>query len=266
MKRIMLLAALSLIAAPAHAADMPVKAAPLSVYDTSGWYIGVETGAAVAQSRVSGSSSLFATSLVNGHLTAAGGTVGGCVGYAKGGAASWWGVQACGDYQNITASDAVVIAGVASRWSATQEVRFGGSTIMGWIASLPSVLPNLGVNITFPTFTPPVLGGAHLAAAPRTYLAIGANEFGISGDFGGATGAKVGIAPMLKAGSIWQVTDAAGRTNGGAIDGYAQVTFAGKGLTLNNVGASGGGVSASGSASMGTVYKAGLAYDFALPR
>lgn len=268
-KFVMAAALVAASALSAIAADLPspvLKAPALFAFETSGWYIGAEVGAAVAKPSVGGQG-LFASALINGNLIAAGGTVGGCVGYIRGHAQSWWGLHACGDYQNISASVPVagVAPGIASRWSATQEVRVGGDTIINWIKS---VLPNLGVTgFTFPTFTPPsTSGGINLAAAPHSYFAAGLTEIGISGSFGQSTGATVVVAPMVKAGAIWQALDAAGRPNGGAVDVYAQVSFAGRGVTFNNVFAADGNLMSGGSANMGTIYKAGIGYQFAPPR
>lgn len=264
MRKFMLAALLAAFSLPALAADLPkmiTKGPDIFSFEASGWYFGVEAGAAAAQANVSGQS-LFVTSLAKGNLTAAGGTIGGCGGWISGRGGNWWGLHGCVDYQNITGTSAIG-TGVASRWSATQEVRFGGN-ILGWLLD---VLPNVGVTgFSFPTFTPPsVNGNVNLAAAPHNYFAVGISEFGMDGSFGGATGAKVGIAPMIKMGAIWQSLDSTGKPNGRAVDIYAQVTFAGKGFTLDNVLAPNGQLAASGSGNLGTQYKAGLGYYFSVP-
>lgn len=258
-------AALLLAALPAAAADMPLKAPPaLFGFETSGWYLGVDTGAAVAQTKENGGT-LFAPALVSGTLTAAGGTIGACAGYVRGMPSSWFSLHGCVDYQNIAASSAVAAApaSIASRWSSVQEVRIGGNALSFFQAALS----NLGVTgLTFPTFAPPSPNGSfNLAATPHQYLGFGVSEFGVQGNFGGASGATVGVAPMIEAGAIWQTLGANGQPNGGALNAYAQVTFSGKGFTVADVLAPGLPPAISGSANMGTQYKAGLAYLFAVP-
>lgn len=261
MKKFVLAALIAASATSAFAADLPpiiTKGPQLFAFESSGWYIGVEAGAAVAKSNVGGNSTLFVNSLVNGNLTAAGGTIGGCVGWLKGKHDSWWGVHGCVDYQNITAGVVGnnVSAGIASRWSATQEVRFGGS-IIAWFTN---ILPNLGVTgLTFPSFSPPS-GAGILAAAPRTYWALGVTEIGVSGNFNDASGATVQVGPLVKAGAIWQSLDTAGRPTGGAVDAFAQVSFMGKGFSYNT-----GSGATSGAANVGTIYRAGASYMFAVP-
>lgn len=264
MKRTLLASTLAFVASTAFAADlMPVKAPPAALFDyqTSGWYIVVETGAAAAQAKVSGAG-LFANSLVNGNLIAAGGTVGGCAGYIRGSTASAWGIKSCGDYQNITAGGAG--AGTASRWAASTEVQFYGN-IFSW---LQQTIGSLGVSgFSFPTFSPPSLnGGTNLAAAPHNYLAAGVKFQGVSGSFGASTGATVKVAPMVKAGAVWQTLDASGKPNGGAIDVSAEVAFMGRGVTLNNVFAANGQLGTGGNVGMGTTYTAKIGYLFAVGR
>lgn len=243
----------------AQAADMPVKAAPL-LFDnvTSGAYIGIETGASVANEKGSG---LFANNLVSGNVTAAGGVVGGCLGYIRGSASSAWGVKTCADYQNIAATG-VIGQGTASRWNSTSEVQFYGN-FFSWFQQ---TIGNLGVNIAFPTFVPPSLnGGVNLAAAPHNYFAAGVKLQGISGNFGSMNGATVGVDPMVKAGAVWQTLDASGKPNGGAIDVNAEVAFFKKGVTLANVFASAG-QPTSIHTEMGTTYTGKVSYLFGIGR
>lgn len=254
MNRLLLAGALALLAGPAFAADMmPLKAPAMAQTRSadSGFYFGAEMGAAVENTTAKGG--LFANALVNGNLTAGGGIVGGCAGYMRGGAARWWGLHGCVDYVNIAASN-VGTLGTATRWSATQEVRVGGSAVLDYVQA---VLPSFGAGFTFPTFTPPSLNGFGFAAAPKSYFALGVTEFGVSGHFGANSDVKVAVAPMLKAGAIWQVLDANGNPNGGAVDTYARVTFAKKAIVLAQGGET---------INRGTGYQAGLAYYFAVPR
>ena len=239
------------------AADMPVKAPVMAtpVYNGSGWYVGLGTEAAVAQANV-GTNNLFATSLVNGDLKAAGGAVKGVAGYVSGNPTRWWRVEASVAYQNIAGADAV--GGVASRWSSTQEVDVGFELF----SRIFSVLPNLGVN--FPSFTPQLPSNILVQAAPRQYVGVGAREFGLDGSFLAGSGSTWSVAPMLKSGYLWQTIGANGQPNGGALDAYAWVAFPAKGFTVNNVLSPGGAPMIASSARLGTQYGLGLSYAFGI--
>lgn len=261
MKRIILLGiALAFAASSASGADLALKARPANPFLTptvSGWYIGVGTEAAVAQANVSGTN-LFATSLVGGDLKAAGGAVGGDVGYI-GVTASGWRVRLETGlmYQNITGSSADG-GSIVSRWSATQEV----DTDFSMFQKISSAIGNLGIN--FPSFNPVLPSNVAVGATPWQYIGIGAREFGLSGNFFGAQGSSWSVSPMIKSGFMWQTLDATGKPNGGALDAYAWVSFPQHGLTLNNVLGAGGAPMISGAAQMGTQYGLGLKYDFGI--
>lgn len=247
--------------APAFAADLPVKAPPMMVYQPSGnFYFGFGTEAAVAQANVSGNN-LFATSLVNGDLKAAGGAVCGVAGYISGDPNRWWRLEASGCYQNITGGTPIAgaNASVASRWSASQEVDIGFELIQRIFAAVG----NLGV--AFPTFQPNLPSNVAVAASPRQYVGVGFREFGVDGSFGAASGTSWSAAPMVKTGYLWQTLDANGRLNGGAIDVYAWASFPMRGITIGNAFAANGTPLTFGAgANMGTQYGAGIRYDFSL--
>ena len=237
---------------PAFGADIPVKAQPLfSTPQSSGWYAGIGTTAAVAQSNVSGNN-LFATSLVGGNLNAAGGSVDFAFGYIRGqalpGFGNWYRLEASGSYQNITGS--VNIPGarssVASRWAAMQEADIGADVFQGIL----STVGNLGVS--FPTFTPSLPSNVAVAAGPRQYV-------------GSATGSSIGIAPFVKSGFLWQALGKTGQPNGSAIDVFAWAAFPTSGFTMGNVlAANGTPVTINSHANLGTQYGMGLKYDFGL--
>lgn len=254
-----------MLTSAAFAADMPVKAPNFSYPNSSGFYVGIDLGASVARASVNGSNPLFVNSLVSGNLNAAGGYVGGCVGYIKGAATSWWGIHSCADYQNITASAPNMPISVASRWDSTTEVRFGGT--INPLSLMFNTLSNIGFNgVSFPTFTPVAPTGLNLALTPRSYMAGGIDFKGIEGNFFQSGGTKVAIQPMLKAGAIWQVLNSDGRATGGVVDTYAKVAFGRHGVVVDNVfGTAGGPVVQRGSANLGTTYTAGLAYYFGIP-
>jgi hypothetical protein len=255
----------------AGAADlpvMPVKAPPVFFVDTSGFYWGIEAGAGVQQASASGSP-LFANSLVSGKLTASGGTVGGCFGYIKGHAAQWLGLQACVDYQNISAGEVVANQpiGIASRWSSTVEFRYGGT--VDPLSMISSTLGGLGIGgITFPTFTPIPPAGVNVEAGPRSYIAAGFEAFGVTGSVGSVNGADVAFAPMLKLGAIWQILDkTTGKPTGNAVDVSAMVSWPMRGFEVTNLGASGGGAPGfTGGLDTGTRYMGKVAFLFPVPR
>jgi hypothetical protein len=266
-KSLILAAALTALAVPALAADMPVKAPPFTAPASSPWYCGVGTEADVAQSNVSGTN-LFATSLVSGGLTATGGSIDGACGYLSANPQRWWRVQIEGGWSNIKGTNVAAAtpgasgssAFIAQRWHATQEFDIGFELIQRIFA----VLPNLGTASLFPSFTP-VLPSNVSVGVPHQYVGGGLREFGIDGRFGAASGQTIGLAPMVKSGFIWCTLNAAGQCNGGALDAYAWVAFPVKGMTFGNVGATNGApLTVNAGANMGTQYGLGLNYDFGL--
>lgn len=255
---------------PAAAADLPkiITKGPAYPIDASGWYAGVHTAAAVAQADVS-SGSLFATSLVQGKLVAAGGEVGGVIGLIRGSVDQdrWWGLRATVSYENISASlPGVPGSGnnlsLVSRWSATQVVEFS----VTWLQNLMSALPNLGLNgivQSFPGFTPIAPPGVRVAA-PHQFFAVGVREFGLSGTIGGSSGSSWAVAPQIETGYLWQVLNTAtGKPTGGAVRAYAFVAFPTRGFTINNAFGTGAPVTGAG-ASMGKIYGMALNYEFGL--
>lgn len=219
--------------APAMAADLPVKApsfsAPAYPYDSSGFYFGPNLMAGIQQTSVSGNP-LLVTSLVNGNLNAAGGSVGGTIGYTKGNAAFWWAVEDSLDYQNITATAASVVpASTVSRWSNETVVRVHGFNPLQY-------LPNLGITFpSFPTQLPVVPVGIAVGAA-QLYIGGGVKEWGISGNFVGNGSQTYGVGGVLQAGSIAQIIDATGKPTGAALDLGAEVVFANKTLSVTTGG------------------------------
>lgn len=214
----------------------------------SGFYAGVNTMVGAAQSSAS-ASGIFATSLATGNLTAIGGAVGGTVGYTSGGTNLWWAVEGSGDWQNITGT--TTGASMNTRWQSEQVFKLGGTLAFSWLSTISSI----GVN--FPTFTLPLTpSGISVAAAPHPYIMAGVKEEGISGTVGQAGGTTVLVAPMIGAGTISQVLNGSGQPTGVALDLFAEVVFANKGLGFNNVfGANGGPVA--GNLNLGTQYFAG---------
>ena len=255
------LLATTMLAGPALAADMAVKAPPPVPFTAaySSFYWGVGTYAGVAQSNVSGTN-LFLTSLATSNLTADGAGVSGVLGYQHGSTAqlgfgNWWRLQGDVSYQNIAGGVAVAgnSAGVASRWAATQEFDVGADVVSYIMSALG---PNATIN--FPTFTPQLPANV-VVGVPKQYFGGFVREFGMNGNFGAAHGVSVGIAPGVKTGFLFPTMGADGKTNGGGIDLWASASWATKGATLNNVFAANGTPLTTGAgALMGTTYLTGI--------
>lgn len=258
MKFILALLAGTAMSGSALAADMPLKAPLISHIGYPGWYLFVGTEAVVAQANVSGNN-LFATSLIGGNLKAAGGAVGGGMGYIT----PKWRFETGAYYQNITGSDvaAGTNASVASRWSAYQEIDVNFSLFQNLLTAV-----NSGISIggfAFPSFTPVLPSNLTVAAMPRQYIGGGFREFGLDGSFGAASGSTVSAGPFIKTGFIYQAVDATGKSTGASWDVFAWVNWPMRGFTLNNVlAANGAPVTFGSGANMGTQYGTGLHFGF----
>jgi hypothetical protein len=264
MKKYVLCTALALFASVASAADMPVKAPlPFSTNTGSGWYCGLGTQAGVAQTSMSGNS-ILATSLLNSNVNAAGGAVGGGCGWItnRGPLGSWMQFEADGWYQNISATAGPV--SVASRWSSTQEADIGIGAFSAIQAAFAAFGSGAGFNLPFPSFTPTLPTGVAVNTAPRQYVGLKMEEFGLTGNFAQAGGAAVGWAPGLTTGFRWQTLDATGKPNDGSLKVYADVFWPQRGDTFSNVLGTNGNVMVSGAAKFTTQYWLGLKYDFGL--
>jgi opacity protein-like surface antigen len=269
MKRLLLAAvALAALCALAKAADLPYKAlppTPASLWDTGGLYVGLETGAAVANTSTS---TLGLNSLVAGNVKADGGYIGGEVGYMKGTAAHWYAGECDASYRNITSGAIVAVgpgappvaASVASRWSVGCEVRVGGSVDPLTLLANAANAIGLG-SLSFGTFSPIPPPGAHVSAAPRTYMAGGFEAFGVSGDIGAAGGADVVWALRIRPiGALWQQLDSGGKPTGGVFDVSTKIVLANHGLQFNHVFDPTTNATFAGQASMGNLYAVELRY------
>ncbi len=228
--------------ASAQAADMPLKAMKNNLlafpYTGDGFYWGIATKAGIEQDSASGT--FLATSLVTGTVNAAGGGVGGTLGYMHGMGDKWLAFEGTTYWQNISASSSAVTASVggvsaavnasfASRWSADQVVKIGGWNPFSWLG-------NFG-GFTFPTLpTPPTVPGITIIAGGHTYLMAGVEEWGISGQFFTVgSGVTVGVAPLVGAGIMNQIVDSKGALTGAVLDTGAQVVFADKGFQASGL-------------------------------
>lgn len=261
-------AALLAAVAPAAAADMALKAAPVPLFSGgSGFYGGVGTEVGVAASNVSNGAFPSPFSLVTTNMNATGGAVDVAFGYIHGNTANpgffnWYRLQATGAYQNITATNGPV--SVASRWSASQEFDVGADLL----TYITSVVGNLGVN--WPTINISGALPANIATqvgVPKQYFGFKVIEYGINGNVGSASGTTVAIAPGLATGLLYPTIDGTGKPNGGAIDVWASITWNDKGATIGNLfAANGAPIAFNASAIQSTSFFAGVRVNFAAGR
>lgn len=251
-----------MLAAPAFAADMAVKALPSAPFTGgSGWYWGIGTYGGVASSNVNGSG-LLVTNLVSSNVNASGGGVDGALGYIHGNTAvvgfgNWYRFEAEAAYQNI--QGAVGGNSVASRWSATQEADIGADILLG----ITSIIGNGAIN--WPTLTPPALPTNIQVGIPKQYVGVILREFGLDGNVGAVHGTTVGIAPGVKTGFLYPTLGKDGTPNGGAVDLWASVTWNSRGATLGNVfAANGAPLTFNAGVNQGTTYLVGIRADFAV--
>lgn len=269
LKSLLFAGALAALALPSFAADMALKDPPIPEFGGGqGWYVGVGSTAAVAQSNVSGTN-VFASSLATGGLTAAGGTLDVALGYITPklrfeSDVSWQNIQG-GISTASTPTSSASSAWVASRWAASQEIDINFNLLQ----TLTAVLPSLG-GLAFPSFTPVIPSNVKVLnpATPVQYVGVGLREFGEQGGFGAATSSRQSwaVAPMLKTDFIWQTLNAAGASNGLAFDAFAWVAFPVKGFTLNNGVAANGLPTIGAGANLGTQYGLGMKILFPVSR
>lgn len=174
--RKLLIALASIVALPAYAADLPVKALIrqpiLFTYVGSGFYMGLGTWGEVDKAKIVSPLNLQA---VNGY--AAGGSINGTAGYMWGNGTTWTAIEASISYQNIGITDNNG-SSVGSRFGFTERALFGGP-----ITSVLSLLPNL--STVFPVLPTPI---ASTTTHPYVFAAVHQDD--VSAEFG-LTNAKV---------------------------------------------------------------------------
>ena len=264
-KLLLLTTTLTALATSALAADMPLKAPPVSPFINwtgSGYFWGLGTYAGVEQASVNGNS-LLVTSLVSSNINASGGGVEGVFGYVHGntnvvGFANWYMLEAKGAYQNIQGGiqTAGGSSGFFSRWSATQDACVGADVIL----AMTSAIGNLGLS--WPTWTPSLPANVQVGI-PKQCLGVQVREYGLGGQFGGAGGTTTAIAPGLLTQFIYPTLATNGTPNGGAIKVWASADFSTKGLEFTNLFGKTGPVGINPSVSQNKTYLAGI--DFLLP-
>jgi hypothetical protein len=255
-KSLFIAVALAALAGTAYAADLPLKAArfnPNCPYLGSGFHFGLDAEGGVQTSKSSGT---FASQFAAGNLIAAGGAVGGTVGYTWGTCTNFWSVEATVDYQNISGSGnasgpggMAVAVNTVSKWQANEVIKWGG------FSSLLSYLPNFGIQ--FPAL-PALPVGLSNVGTSHAYVMVGIQEYGLSGAFGTVNGSTWGAAPLVGMGTLAPILDTTGKPNGAVLDLYAKVVFENKGVALNNVFASGGPPTIGASGHLDKSYFAGL--------
>lgn len=261
-KYLMALALATALPGGALAADMPLKAPPYIqpfAPSGSGWYIGVGTEAGVAASSISGTTF---PSLTGGNLTSDGGAVGVDAGYIWSNCLlqTWCQIEVDLRYQNIGGS--MGGASVNSLWSVREEFDVGAQVFQTVLAAVG----NIGVS--FPTFNPSGMLPANIAVAtiPRQYVGFIADEYEIGGNFGSASGQTWGFAPGVTTGYRWQTLGTNGLPNNGSLKIHADIEWPTKGADLTGVfaGAGGAPLAVTASASMQTLYRVGIQYDFGI--
>jgi hypothetical protein len=267
-KLLLLTTALVALAGAAHAADQnpPLKAPPsneFTSWNNSGWYYGLGGYAGEQQASVNGSS-LLIPSLISSNINASGGGVEVVVGHISGntnvlGFGNWtlWELKVA--YQNIQGANQVSggSSGFTSRWSATQDVCVGADVF----AAIASVVGNLGIG-AWPTWAPS-LPSAVQVGVPKQCLGVEIREFGLGGQFGGATGTSFGIAPGPITQWIYPTLGTNGRPNGGAVKAWASVDWNTKGFTFDNLFGKTGPVGVTPGVGRGTGYFGGVQILFA---
>jgi hypothetical protein len=257
---------LGALAGPAGAADLPLnapvtKAPVMALWDTGGWYVSLNTGAEVAQAKVSGSAT-FVGAFASGNVQANGGVIGAGIGFMRGNPASWYGGECNVYYRNISAGVNTMAgsAGVASRWEGSCGVRIGFDPAM-----VSEALSGLGLSgIGFPTITPIPPPGVKVASTTRTFVEAGGSLTGVSGDFGTAGGATVAWGPYFKLGTLFQPINAiTGKPSGGVFEVSVRAALYDKGFEFQNFLDPNHNVVFAGQSHLTRAYMAELSYKFA---
>lgn len=211
-KLALMIPALTLLAGPALAADMAVKANPVSYYPAgSGFYYGFN---------VMGSGGGANGTTVSGVQVLAG-DIGLTVGYTGTIGPSFWFVEAMADISKVNGGNQ--LAGFNLAGTATFEQRLAIGAPLAVVQSLASFFPGLS-GVAMPSI--PLLPNGVTAGAVNPYVFVGLNERDIS--------AQV----MLGAGKAYLVSWEAGfggitrLSNGMALDTWVKYQAASSGLKL----------------------------------
>jgi hypothetical protein len=241
MRKYLLCAALAaVIASPAAAADMPIKAAPYNPFaypTTSGFYFGIGTMGGGGNANVSTNAAvglgLNSASLTTNQISA-----NGIVGYAWNvpNSAMFAAVEGWFGYNNFNGS--VPGLSFTGPVTFTQRVMFGAP-----LSTIASLFPSF--NLTVPPFPP--LPAGQTVSNVKPYLFGSISEDDVSLNFGAMSNKDWRIAPGFGVGALGQLTNAT------EIDVFAMMKFPQKGFTIGP----GAGIQVSGG--IDTQYLAGLA-------
>ena len=238
----------------ANAADMPLKAPPVSpaAADYSGWYWALGPSAKVADSTVNGN--VLLANLASSNVMAAGGGIDFEFGHISGnisqvGFFNWSRLYAEGTYQNVAGGFTApgASASTVSRWSAQQGFDINADIVTYVLSAFNWPNPFSGVS-------PPTLSNIAVAAGPHQYMGIFVTEQGLGGNFGAATGTSWAAAIGARTGWLYETLNTSGKPNGLALDSGLQVAWMPKGITFDNVFAGNTPIAAHASTIQGTTY------------
>lgn len=213
MKRLSMITAVAMLACPAAAADLPLKANPIAIsntYPTTGLYFGVWGMGAATSVQASG-----LPGVNTAGLNAFGGGIGGTVGYVWGSAdgARFVRVNVDAGWQNINGQS----SGISFGGPATIQLGAEAGVPFAQIAAfLPSgILPN------FPGLPTPPAGVTY--GPPHVYFGPFADFQDVSFNFGLSQNTEWQIAPGLRIGMLTPTS------NGLMIDAKFEYVFESQG-------------------------------------
>lgn len=212
LKRIMLASVAGLLAMPAFAADLPLKAARAPAlsgypYDGSGIYWGLGTFGEAEKLNTN-------TGAVRGDTFAAGAAVSVVLGYQWTiGPQKWMALEGSLNYAN-TGSDQICPIGasctISSRLSGSQKLKLGGP-----VASMLSFLPDL--STVFPVLPPVPVGQTNPLSHPYVMLVLHEGDDRVN--LAGVAGSKVQVRGGLGVGMMTQLSQ------GMVLDTWAEYTI-----------------------------------------
>jgi len=213
-------AALAAFAAPAIAADMPVKAAPIPYttgypYAASGFYYGLGASATGQNA-----------SLANTGVVSIGAGLDGVIGFQWKGGLDFIALEGVFTYTNLGNSSACAVVGGVENCSLNSQFEVEPRVKFGFpLTTLTALLPNLSQY--FPAL--PQLPASFVAANQHPYIFLGAPIRDVSSNFGLNSGKEWTVQAELGAGilSQWQ--------SGIALDVSAGCTIGNAGFSLGPI-------------------------------
>lgn len=230
MRNILAITATLLALGAAHAADMPVKAPPITgyPYTSNGFYFGIGALGDAASSSVGGA----------GVITA-GAAVDVAIGYQWKGGLDFVALEARGSYANLGSSTACPVAGMANctvgnAWGLEQRVKFG--------FPVTAITNTVNLGSLFPAVPPLPTGASNVTAHP--YLSAGVVENDVSASIGLPSGKAWQVQPTVGAGVMTQWSQ------GLVADTFVECSFPNTGFNIGPIAGQG--------ANLGRVCTAGL--------